>query len=113
MRFGMLCPLGRLGRHSAVARAENGLDARDVAPHPADPRGIFELAAGALETQVENLLAERVDLLAQLVNRAGPQIGGLHSLHGSTPSPGRVTKRVWIGSLAAASSKASRATSGG
>src|SRR6266581_4687975 len=83
MRFGILYPLGR----RAVALAENGLDARDVAPHLAHPRGVFELAAGALETQVEDLPAERVDLLGQLVDRARPQVGGLHSLHGSTPSP--------------------------
>src|SRR6266851_2652787 len=109
MRFGMLYPL----RRCAAALAENGLDARDVAPHLAHPRGVFELAAGALETQVENLPAERVDLLGQLVERAGPEVGGRHSLHGSTPSPWRVTNRVPIGSLAAPSSKASRATSSG
>src|SRR6266849_3515995 len=86
MRFGILCPLRppslrRLALlRLAAALAENGLDARDVAPHLAHPRGVFELAAGALETQVEDLPAERVDLFAQLVERAGPQIGGLHSL---------------------------------
>src|SRR4029077_132468 len=106
MRFGMLCPLRRLGRGGAVALAENGLDARDLAPHLAHPRGIFELAAGALETQVENLPGERVDLFGQLVERAGAQVGGFDPLHGSTPSPCRVTNLVWIGSLAAASSKA-------
>src|SRR5712671_1334287 len=86
IRFGMLCPLGG----GAVPLAENGLNARNVAPHVAHPRGIFELPAGALETQVEDLSAERVDLLGQLVHRAGPQVGGLHSLHGCAPSPSRV-----------------------
>src|SRR6266851_4766546 len=109
MRFGILYPL----RRGAAALAKNGLDARDVAAHLAHPRGVFELAAGALETQVEDLPAERVDLFAQLVDRPGPQVGGFHSLHGWTPSPSRVTNLVPIGSLAAASSKASRATSGG
>src|SRR6266478_1851317 len=78
MRFGILYPL----RRCAVALAENGLDARDVAPHQAHPRSIFKLPAGALETQVENLPAERVDLFGQLVDRARPQVGGFHSLHG-------------------------------
>src|SRR6266567_5810225 len=82
MRFGILYPLGR----GPAALAENGLDPRDVAPHLAHPRGVFELAAGALETQVENLTAEGVDLFGQLVDRAGPQVGGLHSLHGCTSS---------------------------
>src|SRR5216683_216455 len=114
MRFGILYPLRPPSLlRLAAALAENGLDARDVAPHLAHPRGVFELAAGALETQVENLPAERVDLFAQLVGGAGAQVGGLHSLHGWTPSPSRVTNLVPIGSLAAASSKASRATSGG
>src|SRR5438552_18336058 len=113
MRFGILCPLRRLRRRRASPLAENGLDARDVAPHLAHRRGVFELAAGALETQVENLPAQRVDLFGQLVERTGPQVGGLHSLHGSIPSPCRVTNLVPIGSLAAPSSKASRATSSG
>ena len=30
-----------------------------------------ELTAGALEAQVENLLAERLDLIVELVGRAG------------------------------------------
>src|SRR6266478_2579373 len=98
MRFGILNPLRppslhrlalhRLALHRlallrlAAALAENSLDARDVAPHQAHPRSIFELPAGALETQVENLPAERVDLFGQLVDRPRPQVGGFHSLHG-------------------------------
>ena len=39
-----------------------------------------------------------------------PQIAGLPALHGCASSPRRVTKRVPIGNLAAASSNASRAT---
>src|SRR5205823_14578664 len=112
MRLGILCPLRRLGRRHAPPLAENGFDARDVAPHLAHPRGVFELAAGALKTQVEDFLAERVDLLGQLVFGASSQIGGFPTFHDASSSPGRVTKRVAIGNLAAASSKASRATSG-
>src|SRR5437762_13157373 len=111
-RFGMLAPSRGLRGRLAAPLAENGLDARDVAPHLAHPRGVFELTAGALETQVENFLAECVDLLGQLVLCASPQIGGFPNFHDASSSPGRVTKRVAIGNLAAASSKASRATSG-
>src|SRR5437870_1454227 len=96
----------------SAAFAENGLDAGDVAPDLAHPRGVFQLAAGALEAQVEDLLRQRFDLLGQLVDGACPDIGSRHPLHRCASSPGRVTKRVAIGSFAAASSKASRATSG-
>src|SRR5260370_24700974 len=112
-RLGMLAPSLVLCERLAAALAENGFDAGDVAPDLAHPRGVFELAAGALKTQVEDLLGEGVDLLGQLIDRARPNIGRLHPLHGRTSSPGRVTKRVAIGSFAAASSKASRATSSG
>src|SRR5579863_954832 len=103
MRLGMGCPL-------AAALAENGLDAGDVAPRLTHPRGVLQLAAGAPETQVEDLLAEGGEFLVELVGGAGPHVGGCHPLHGCAPSPCRVTKRVPIGNLAAASSKASRAT---
>src|SRR5438270_8711978 len=112
-RLGMLAPSRGLRGRLAAPLAENGLDAGDVAPHLAHPRGVFELTAGPLETQVENLLAERLELFAEFVLGAGAQVGGLIPLHGYAPSPGRVTKRVAIGSLAAANSNASRASSGG
>src|SRR2546423_1277108 len=111
-RLGMLAPNRGLRGRLTAPLAENSLDARDVAPHLAHPSGVFELTAGALETQVEDLLAERLDLLGQLVFGAGPQIAGFHALHDGSSSPRRVTKRVPIGNLAAATSKASRATSG-
>src|SRR5512135_271355 len=109
MRLGMRCSLRRptwLGLPATLVK--DGLDAGDVAPHLAHPRGVFELTAGALKAQIEDFLAEGVDLLGQLVDGAGPQIGGFHPLHGCASSPWRVTKRVPIGNLAAASSKASR-----
>src|ERR1700682_564712 len=111
-RLGISAPSRGLRGRLAAPLAENGLDAGDVAPHLAYPRGVFELTAGALETQVEDLLAERLGFLVQLVLGAGPQIAGFLALHDGSPSPGRITKRVPIGSLAAANSKASRATSG-
>src|SRR5439155_16155541 len=112
-RLGMLAPSRGLRGRLAAPLAENGLDAGDVAPYLAHPRGVFELTAGALETQVEDLLAERLDFFGQLVFGAGPQVAGFHALHDGSSSPRRVTKRVAIGSLAAANSKASRASSGG
>src|SRR5689334_7869356 len=100
-RLGMLAPnrglRGRAGHLGAAPLAENGLDAGDIAPHLAHPRGVFELTTGALEPQVEDLLAERLDLLGQLVLGAGPQIARFHALHDGSSSPRRVTKRVPIG----------------
>src|SRR5580692_8959892 len=68
------------------------------------------LPAGLLETQVECFLAQVAQLVLELLVGLGTQIGGLH---GFLPQPSaltRATKRVLIGSLAAASSSASRAT---
>src|SRR4030088_329076 len=95
-RFGMLTPSLGLRDRRAAPLAENGLDAGDVAPHLAHPRGVFELATGALETQVEDLLAERLDFLGQLVFGAGSQIARFHAFHDGSSSPRRVTKRVPI-----------------
>src|SRR5437868_2138960 len=108
-RSGMLTPSLGLRDRRAAPLAENGLDAGDVAPHLAHPRGVFELATGALETQVEDLLAERVDLFCQFILTARAQIAGFSALHGRASSPVRLTKRVALGNFAAAKSKASRA----
>src|SRR5438552_6892574 len=94
----------------APALGEDGLHARDVPPHLFRGRGVFELAAGALEAQVELLLPQIVDLLRQLVCGLRPHVARLHAL---SSSPSRVTIRVPIDSFAAASSKASRASCGG
>src|SRR5216683_1393877 len=108
-RFGMtLFLLLRGGRAGALA--QDGLDPRDVATYLAHPRGVLELTAGALEAQVEGLLAEVLDLLLQLVGGLRPDIVRLHA---DASSPSLVTKRVPIGSLAAARSKASRASDDG
>src|SRR5258708_21804680 len=108
-RCGMtLFLLLRGGRTGALA--QDGLDARDVATDLAHARRVLELAAGALEAQVEGLLAEVLDLLLQLVGGLRPDIVRLHA---DASSPNRATKRVPIGSLAAARSKASRASDAG
>src|SRR5260221_8009819 len=108
-RFGItLFLLLRGGRAGALA--QDGLDARDVATDLAHARRVLELAARALETQIEGLLAEVLDLLLQLVGGLGSDV---RRLHANTSSPSLVTKRVPIGSLAAARSKASRANAAG
>src|SRR5260370_4853717 len=91
-RLGISAPRRRL----PAPLAENGLDAGDVPPHLAHPRGIFELAAGALKTQIEDLLAESLDLLAKLVLGAGAQVAGPHALPACSSSPWPDTARVAI-----------------
>src|SRR5277367_7031431 len=55
---------------------QNGLDARDIAAHHTHPRGVLQLAAGPLKTQVELLLLERLELVVQLVGRLQPHVSG-------------------------------------
>src|SRR6185437_10449850 len=81
-RFGMIYPLG---------------------PHAL---GVLKLAAGALKTKIERLLAELFELGLEFVGGLGANVAGLH---GVSSIPTRVTIRVPIGSLAAPSRKASRA----
>src|SRR5215469_65061 len=47
--------------------AEDGVDARDVAPYLPDPCGVLKLAVGALKPQIENLLSEDVELPGELI----------------------------------------------
>src|ERR1700730_5540029 len=103
-RFGISCSLpgGLLTQHR--------LDAGDVAAHLARAGGLLQLATGLLETQVECFLAQVAQLVLELVVGLGTQIGGLHGFLPPPPAATRATKRVLIGSLAAASSSASRAT---
>src|SRR5882762_6794566 len=101
-RFGISCSLpgGLLAQHR--------LDAGDVAAHLARAAGFLQLAACLLETQVECFLAQVAQLVLELIVGLGTEIGGLHGVLPQAPT--RETKRVLIGSLAAASSSASRAT---
>src|SRR6266851_2528144 len=89
---------------------EEGQHAGDVAPHLPRPDGVLQLAARFLEAQVELLLLQARQVALQLVRRLVPQIFGLH---GQPSSPSRATKRVRIGSFAAASSNARLARSRG
>src|SRR5260370_12785959 len=101
-RFGISCSL------RGGLRAQHRLDAGDVAAHLARAGGLLQLATGLLETQVECFLAQVAQLVLELVVGPGTQIAGLHGVLPQAPT--RATKRVLIGSLAAASSSPSPAT---
>src|SRR5262245_60628878 len=87
----------------------DGLDTGDVAARFLQPRGVLELAGRALETQVEPLLLQIEDRVLPLVLAHRADILDFHLGHLGY-SAMRATKRVLIGSLAAARSSASRAT---
>src|SRR6202000_3342081 len=74
------------------------------------PRGVFQLPGGALEAQVEALLLQIDDRVIHLIGAHRANIANFHLGHGYLPySAMRATKRVLIGSLAAASESASLA----
>src|SRR6195952_5980949 len=90
-----------------VARLRgDGLDAGDIATGFTQPRGVFQLPGGALETQIEALFLQIDDGVVPLIVAHRADIGGLHLGH-INYSAMRATKRVLIGSLAAASESAS------
>src|SRR6516225_6438715 len=90
------------------AVAQHGLDTRNIPPYLAHASGVLELAVCALEAQVEDFLAQVVEFAGQLVLGLDSNVACLHQ---TTSAPSRATNRVPIGSLAAASSNASRAVS--
>src|SRR3990167_657946 len=90
--------------------AQHRLDAGDVAAHVARAGSLLQLATGLLETQVERFLAEVAELALEFVLGLGTQIAGFHVRPPQPSAPTRATKRVLIGSLAAASARASLAT---
>src|SRR5271165_3473117 len=104
-----------LGLGGGALLRGDGFDARNVATDDAHARGVLELSARLLETQVEPLLPQLEDLVGELVFRHHAQVGNAAGLlhHGSPYSAMRWTKRVLIGSFAAASRNASRATVSG
>src|ERR1700736_2017442 len=105
VRFGILSPLLRL--RVALLRGD-GLDAGDVAASFAQPRRVLQLPGGTLETQIETLLFQIKDGVVHLIGAHCADIGGFHFSHDKHPySAMRATKRVLIGSLAAASVSAS------
>src|SRR5271170_2476879 len=81
VRFGILflsTLRGGLFRRAGALDPRNRLQSRDVAPHLAHARGVFQLPAGALEAQVEVLFLELEHLVVDLVERHRSDIGRLH-----------------------------------
>src|SRR5882757_10319515 len=99
--------VGPLLLRVALLRGD-GFDAGDVAASFTQPRGVLQLPGGALETQIETLLLQIEDGVVHLIGAHRADIGGFHLGH-DHHSAMRSTKRVLIGSLAAASESASRA----
>src|SRR5271156_1679297 len=113
MRFGMAFS-SAFGLGGALLRGD-GFNPRDVATDDAHPRGIRQLAAGPLEAQVELLFLQPQRLVFELVLGHDLDVRQAFArLHRLSPySAMRWIKRVLIGSFAAASSNASRATCSG
>src|SRR6266852_8693400 len=87
--------------------SEHGLDAREIAAHRANLVRRFELPHGLLNAHPEQLVGEVALLDAELVGAEVAQFRGLHSIFSWAK---RVANLVRIGSLAAASRIASRAS---
>src|SRR3974390_3639346 len=86
----------------------DGLDTGDIAAGFAQPRGVLQLPGGALEAQVEALLLQIEDGVVHLIGAHRADVFDFHLGH-VRYSAMRSTKRVLIGSLAAASASASLA----
>src|SRR5262245_53107211 len=108
LRPGRLLARGR--RLAGALLRRDGLDPRDVAANLPHPRGVLELPRRPLEAQVEPLLLQLESLVVELIDGHVPEIFGLHVTSLPAYSAMRSMKRVLIGSLAAASPSASRAT---
>src|SRR6201999_1540884 len=98
--FGLLLRLGR-----ALLRGDS-LDTGDVAAGFLQPRRVLQLPGGALEAQIEALLLQIEDGVLHLVVAHCADVFDFHLGHVHY-SAMRSTKRVLIGSLAAASDSAS------
>src|SRR5882672_3767489 len=81
VRFGIGCPL-LLG--VALLRGD-GLDAGDVAASFTQPRRVFQLPGGTLETQIETLLLQIDDGVVHLIGAHCTDIGGFHFSHDKHP----------------------------
>src|SRR5712671_3534919 len=87
---------------------QEGFDARDLAAHLFHLRRRFHASRGALKTKLVKLLAQ---LLLPGLELALGLLTHLTRFHSPTSVCWRVTKRVLIGSLCAASRSASSAIS--
>src|SRR3954449_7823653 len=86
---------------------QHGLDAREIAPHRPHLVGFLELPHRFLDAHPEQLIGQFALPRAELVGAEVAQFGGLHSIFSSAK---RVANLVMIGSFAAASRMASRAS---
>src|SRR4029079_11886092 len=86
---------------------QHGLHARQIAPEGLELVTGFVLPHRLLNAQAEHLIVEILLALPQLVD---PEVAELGHLHDASSSPTRVATRVLIGSWAAASRIASRAS---
>src|SRR3954463_14331606 len=85
----------------------HGLDAREIAAHLAHLVRRFQLSHRLLDPHAEQLIGQFALPRAELVGAEVAQFGGLHSIFSSAK---RVANLVMIGSFAAASRIASRAS---
>ena len=80
MRFGIALSSGLARVRELVAG--QGTDARDITTHDTNSRGVFQLAGGFLEAQVELLFLQTHQLFLELINRHRIEVGdsgfGLH-----------------------------------
>src|SRR5882757_2630525 len=107
IRFGIsLSSLRFFGR---ALLSGDRLHARDIAAHFAHAAGILQLTRRPLEAQVELLFLELHQLVGELIGAHRPGVAGFHR-SALSYSAMRWTKRVFIGSLAAASASASLAS---
>src|ERR1700761_8766412 len=107
MRFGTAASLFRL-RLGGALLLRHRADTGDVAADLAHPRCVLELTGRPLEAQVEALLLELHHFVVELIDGHVAQV--VRFEHGELRhSAMRATKRVLIGSLAAASNSASLA----
>src|SRR5262245_40262351 len=86
----------------------DGPDVGDVAARFLQPRGVLQLPGGALEAQIEAFLLQIEDSVIHLVVAHRADVFDFQLSHDHY-SAMRSTKRVLIGSLAAASASASLA----
>src|SRR6185437_13657676 len=93
-----------------LAFPHHRVDAGDLLADGAQPPVAFQLAGGALETEVEQLLLGLSQLAAELLRAGGAQLlGGQARSHQASPTS-RLTILHFMGSLCIARRSASRAT---
>src|SRR5215831_5210264 len=58
--------------------ARDRVDPRDIPPHLADARGVFQLTGRPLEAQIKPLLFQFQELVAELIEGHGPHLVDFH-----------------------------------